>query len=155
MTTKYYGENLFEKETAQELLNRLSKLTPETQRLWGKMHVDQMLAHLAETLEVSLGHKHVKRGFLSYWLGPLVKTVFLNPKPLAKSAPTSKEFIIADTRNFEKERQRVTVLLEEFQTKGPSGVTKEAHVFFGHLTPEQWARGMYKHTDHHLRQFGV
>ncbi len=155
MTNKYYGENLFEKETISKLLDRVAKLTPETQRLWGKMSVDQMLAHLAETLEVALGHKHIKRGFLSYWLGPMVKTVFLNPRPLAKSAPTSKEFIIAEARDFEMEKQRTEKLLQEFQAKGPSGVTKDAHAFFGRLIPDQWARGMFKHTDHHLRQFGA
>ena len=29
------------------------------------------------------------------------------------------------------------------------------HSFFGRLTPEEWAVLMYKHVDHHLRQFGA
>jgi hypothetical protein len=29
------------------------------------------------------------------------------------------------------------------------------HPFFGPLKAEQWAILMYKHVDHHLRQFGV
>jgi len=38
---------------------------------------------------------------------------------------------------------------------GPAGCTAHPHSFFGRLKPEEWATLMYKHLDHHLRQFGV
>jgi len=49
----------------------------------------------------------------------------------------------------------LSALLERFFENGPRGCTKHPHAFFGQLTPEEWARLMYKHLDHHLRQFGV
>jgi hypothetical protein len=36
-----------------------------------------------------------------------------------------------------------------------SGCTPHLHSFFGRLTAQAWAILMYKHLDHHLRQFGV
>ena len=30
-----------------------------------------------------------------------------------------------------------------------------AHGFFGTMSVADWQRWAYKHTDHHLRQFGV
>ena len=38
---------------------------------------------------------------------------------------------------------------------GPGVCTNHPHSFFGRLVPEEWAVLMYKHLDHHLRQFGV
>ena len=39
-------ENVFDAKTAQNYIDRINKLTPETQRKWGKMSADQVLAHL-------------------------------------------------------------------------------------------------------------
>lgn len=155
MVQKYYGSNLFEEKTVKQIIDRINKLTPNTQRQWGKMTVDKMLAHCAETFEVANGHKSVKRGFLGYTLGPLLKPIFTNAIALGKNAPTSKEFKIIDSQDFEKEKERLKKLIQEFQVLGPEGITKKPHAFFGKLSSAQWARGMYKHTDHHLTQFGV
>jgi LPS sulfotransferase NodH len=46
-------------------------------------------------------------------------------------------------------------LIDRFAAAGPQGCTKNPHSFFGRLTPQEWATLMYKHLDHHLRQFGV
>ena len=34
-------------------------------------------------------------------------------------------------------------------------VTQDPHPFFGRMTGEEWDRLLWKHLDHHLRQFGV
>jgi len=46
-------------------------------------------------------------------------------------------------------------LIDRFAVGGPQCCTKHPHTFFGQMTPEEWATLMYKHLDHHLRQFGV
>ncbi len=46
-------------------------------------------------------------------------------------------------------------LIDRFATAGREGCTSHPHSFFGRLTPDEWAILMYKHLDHHLRQFGV
>lgn len=150
-----YGKNLFQREVVKEIMERIGALTPESARQWGKMNVAQMLAHCAEVFEVANGHKKAKRSLLGYTIGPLFKSVYTNEKPLARGAPTSKEFAMADAKDFASERGHLKDLVAEFAQLGPERISKDAHPFFGKLTPAEWARGMYKHLDHHLRQFGV
>jgi hypothetical protein len=38
-------QNVFDAKEAQQYIDRINQLTPETQRKWGKMSVSQMLAH--------------------------------------------------------------------------------------------------------------
>ena len=45
--------------------------------------------------------------------------------------------------------------VRQFSEGGETRCTRHPHPFFGSLTPQAWSRGMYKHLDHHLRQFGV
>ena len=63
--------------------------------------------------------------------------------------------MIADERDLGAEREKLTGLIERFSAGGVGGCTKHPHSFFGKMTPEEWAVLMYKHLDHHLRQFGV
>ena len=57
-------KNLFNNSVKQELIERINKLTPETQRKWGKMNVAQMLAHLQMQIEVAYGTRIVKGNLL-------------------------------------------------------------------------------------------
>jgi hypothetical protein len=155
MKHTYYGPNLFEEQTVAEALRRVDLLTVTTQRQWGKMNVAQMLAHCAEVFEVSNGHKKAKLSLLGRTIGPLFKFVYTNKKPLARGAPTSKEFEMVSEKDFHIEQNRLKSLVKEFLNNGPEKLSRDPHPFFGKLTPDQWSRGMYKHLDHHLRQFGV
>ncbi len=53
------------------------------------------------------------------------------------------------------EQHRLSALIDRFAAAGPAGCTTHPHTFFGPLTPQEWAALMYKHLDHHLRQFGA
>jgi len=81
--------------------------------------------------------------------------VFRNEDPLRKNSPTAKSLIVTDQRDLGKERERLSGLIDKFAAGGPAKCTKNPHSFFGRLTPEEWSILMYKHLDHHLRQFGV
>jgi transposase InsO family protein len=63
--------------------------------------------------------------------------------------------VIADKRDFAREQEQLKVCVRQFHEGGEERCTKHPHSFFGPLTPQEWATGMYKHLDHHLRQFGV
>ena len=147
--------NLFSAADLAAILSRIDKLTPATQGRWGKMTADQMLAHCTAALKVANNEAHPPRMFIGRILGPLVKNNFFNDKPFPKNTPTDKTFIVADQRDFEKEKRLLKEQIDKFFNGGEAGVTKHPHSFFGKLTPMQWGIGMYKHLDHHLRQFGV
>jgi hypothetical protein len=78
-----------------------------------------------------------------------------NDEPLRRNSPTVQGLVVNDDRNLETERERLYVMIDRFAAAGPRGCTTHPHSFFGRLTPEEWATLMYKHVDHHLRQFGV
>jgi transposase InsO family protein len=81
--------------------------------------------------------------------------VLENDEPLRRNSPTVKGLVTQDERDLGRERERLRGLIDRFAAAGPKGCTTHPHSFFGRLTPEEWAILMYKHLDHHLRQFGV
>ena len=78
-----------------------------------------------------------------------------NDEPMRRNSPTMKDLVVQDERDLGTERERLCGLINRFAAAGPKGCTTHPHSFFGRLTPEEWAELMYKHLDHHLRQFGV
>lgn len=148
-------KNIFQPQTLEEIKQRLNLVQPTSPRQWGKMDAAQMLAHCTAALEVAAGHKFPPRMFIGRILGPFIKSVFLNDKPLKKNTPTDKSFLVIDQRNFVKEKERLMDLVTQFSVGGEANCTKHPHSFFGKLTPAEWGIGMYKHLDHHLRQFGA
>jgi hypothetical protein len=108
---------------------------------------------------MAMGVIQAKRApFPASLIGPLIKPlVFRDDKPLRRNSPSSPELFPADSTKceFKTERSRLIAAIESFASQGPAGCCRHPHPFFGPLNPEQWAILMYKHIDHHLRQFGV
>lgn len=148
-------KNLFEAPAVEEVLARIDRLQPTSQRQWGKMDVAQMLAHLGNTMDMASGRLKTQRVFIGRLIGPMFKSLMTNDKPFGRNAPTSGELKIADARDFAREQQRLKNCIAAFHQGGEAACTRVPHPFFGPLTPVEWSTGMYKHIDHHLRQFGV
>jgi hypothetical protein len=150
-------KNLFDATVAHQVKTRLKDLGRQSERHWGKMTAAQMLAHCSISMQWAVGEVVPDRGALpARLMGKLVKPmVFRNEDPLRKNSPTAKSLIVADERDLGRERERLSGLIDKFAAGGAAGCTTNPHSFFGKMTPEQWAILMYKHLDHHLRQFGV
>ena len=150
-------KNLFDVTVADEVKTRLGKLEPQSDRQWGKMTAPQMLAHCALSMQWALGEVVPEKGPLPVrLLGWLVKPmVFRNENPLRKNSPTAKSLLVVNERDLSRERERLSGLIDKFVAGGPTGCTKNPHSFFGKMTPQEWAILMYKHVDHHLRQFAM
>jgi len=149
-------KNLFEAATAKEVKDRIARLGPNSQRQWGKMTPAQAMAHCSVAMEWALGDSNPGRMFVGRIFGPIAKSqVLKDEKPMGKNMPTAKALVMKDDHNLSKECQRLAGLVERFSAGGPQKCTRNPHTFFGPLTPEEWAALMYKHVDHHLRQFGV
>ncbi|MEO8996434.1 MAG: DUF1569 domain-containing protein [Nitrosospira sp.] len=149
-------KTFFDKDASHEFKNRLASLKPDSERQWGKMNSAQMVAHLCKGMEQAMGEVRPPRIFLGRIIGGFVKSRAIgNDEPMFRNSPTIPSFIIADDRDLEAERQRLYGLIDRASAAGPSVCTEHPHSFFGRLTPEQWGNLIYKHLDHHLRQFGV
>lgn len=148
-------KNLFDATTAEEVKARVAHLSPDSARVWGTMNPAQAVAHCAIGLELAVGDKVLPRLFLGRIIGRMVKPMVVgNDEPLRRDSPTAKGLVVADERDLAREQARLSGLIDRFAA-GPAGCTTHPHVFFGPLTPDEWAILMYKHLDHHLRQFGV
>lgn len=146
-------QSLFDKTTAGEIEERLQKIHPESQRLWGKMTVSQMLAHVNAILEIATGDKVEKAGLMQKLMGPLIKKVVLNEKPFKHGLPTGSSFIIKDERDFFHEKENLLATYRRFIKEGTSAAEGRVHPIFGKLTAHEWGQSQWKHFDHHLRQF--
>jgi hypothetical protein len=90
-----------------------------------------------------------KRAFQGF---PL-KHLLLYVVPFPKGTPTAPRLKPVEPSTFEDERAAVLNLLERIGT-GPRDGGGPAHPLFGSLTWNEWGVVVYKHVDHHLRQFG-
>jgi uncharacterized protein DUF1569 len=149
-------KSLFDIEQARGMKTRLQRMQPTSERQWGRMTAPQALAHCCVGMEIALGDQNPPRMLIGRILGGAVKRMAIhNDKPMKRNSPTMRSMVIADERDLEHERQRLLGLIDRFAAAGPAGCTDHPHAFFGGLTPDEWAILMYKHLDHHLRQFGV
>jgi len=150
-------KSLFDATAVNQVQARLGTLTAQSERRWGKMTPPQMLAHCAVSMQWAVGEVAPEKAPLPVRLiGRLVKPlVFRNDNPMKKNSPTAKSLVIADERDFGAERERLSGLIDKFAAGGAARCTTNPHSFFGKMTPDQWASLMYKHLDHHFRQFGV
>jgi Protein of unknown function (DUF1569) len=148
--------NIFSKEVSENMVQRINKLTPSTNGLWGKMSVAQMLAHCCVTYEMVYEDKHPKpNGFVKFILKLMVKNTVVNEEPYKKNGRTAPAFIITDEKVFETEKNRLIGFIQKTQQLGENSFDgKESHSF-GNLSKTEWNNMFYKHLNHHLSQFGV
>lgn len=147
--------NLFNQSDVSLILQRIEKLTPGSQRQWGKMNVAQMLAHCNKSVETAMGKNLIPRVFIGRIIAPFLKSTVLGEQPFRKNSPTDKSYLFPADVNFEDGKTKTIASVKKFFEGGPSKCTTHPHPFFGRFTPEQWAIFEWKHLDHHLRQFGV
>jgi hypothetical protein len=147
-------KSLFQPADRDALLARLEALQPESTRQWGKMDPAQMLCHCAIALETGTGDRPMKQKLIGKILMPFFRSKILGERPFSKNSPTDPTFVVSGTRDFDAERTRLTGLVHRFVELGEDAAGKQEHAFFGKMTGREWGELMYKHIDHHLRQFG-
>ncbi|HUR10135.1 MAG TPA: DUF1569 domain-containing protein [Flavitalea sp.] len=135
-----------------ELINRIQSLQENSKREWGKMNAYQMVKHCVLCEEMYLGKRKYKRAFIGYIFGRIgLKKLLKNDTPLKINEPTSPHFKIDEPDgDFSAEKLKWISLMKEY---GSYSNDDFEHWFFGKMTKEQVGLFVYKHTDHHLRQF--
>jgi hypothetical protein len=149
-------KNLFDVVLANQIKQRIDRLRIDSERQWGKMTVAQAISHCGSGLQMALGEIRPPRALIGRLIGSAIKPkVVGNDEELRRSSGTANELVVSGERNLDVERVRLCSLIDRFVSGGPPVCTTHPHPFFGPLTPVEWAVLMYKHLDHHLRQFGV
>lgn len=141
-----------------ETVRRIRSLAVDSPRQWGKMTVNQMVCHLADSYRMATGERPAEdRSTLT--TRTTTKWIFLySPLPPPKGVPTSRRNDAqrdgTPPTEFTSDRERLAQTLNAFVEVAGSGRCGR-HPLFGALTPAQWMRWGYLHADHHLRQFAV
>ena len=149
-------KNAFNQDDVSEFIGRINRLTVDTKPKWGKMNVEQMLAHCNVTYEMVYDNIHPKpNAFKRFMLKLIVKNIVVNDKPYKSNSQTAPEFIIKDARKFELEKQRLIDYLLKTQQLGAKYFDGKESLSFGVLNQQEWNNMFVKHLDHHLSQFGV
>ena len=150
-------QDIFNAKEARNYIDRINKLTPETQAKWGKMSVDQMLAHCNVTYEmVYEPHKHkAPGGIAKFILKSFVKPKVIGEKYYSQNSPTAPQFKIAGDRDFDLEKKRLIGFIQKTQQLGREAFDGKESFSFGKLKAQEWNNMFAKHLNHHLEQFAV
>jgi len=138
-----------------EVLQRLRRLSPDSERLWGRMSVHQMVCHLSDACRMAMGQTEVAartgpvRRTLTKWVAlyapvkwpPGIPTVPEIDQEQAGSTPAD---FVADLTELEGLIHRLA-----------ANHAWPPHPYFGRMSESAWLRWGYLHLDHHLRQFRV
>jgi uncharacterized protein DUF1569 len=146
-------KNLWQDETRAECMARARRLTPDSQRVWGKMSVDQMLAHMVDAFRMGLGELPVRSKKLPIRHWP-INWLIIHWVPFPRNTPTAPEIVARKKASVDEELRELEAAMNRFAAR--RGVKEwPEHPAFGAISGNSWARLGYKHVDHHLRQFGV
>ena len=135
------------------LVARARTLTPGHTARWGALTVAGMLSHLNEAARMATGELPItgKGPTLLRW--PPVRYLLIHHLPMPKNAPTAPELLAGcGAADFARELQTFT---EIFPRLDGASHRLVPHPAFGALSHTSWGVLIHKHTDHHLRQFGV
>ena len=149
-------KTIFDKATRDELIRRINLLDANSAPRWGKMNTYQMLKHCTLFEEWILGKNSPKyrQVLIGRIFGKMALKDFISDeKPLKRNIGTLNSLKVSQSEgDVAVEKIKWIALIEEFDNfSNPSFI----HTFFGKLTRQQIGYLDYKHTDHHLRQFGV
>lgn len=149
-------KTIFNDHVREELIVRINSLNKEHKAEWGKMNLFQMIEHNTYWNGWILGTgKHTyKQAFIGKIFGKMaLRKMIKDETPLDKNIPTSSQFKVKETNgDIETGKLKWISLTKAYENyENPAFI----HDFFGKMTREQIGILVYKHSDHHLRQFGV
>lgn len=145
--------SLWNETDRQTLLQRFDRLEPAMRPRWGRMNAMQMITHLTEWMRMATGElpSAPRRKFMRY---PVVKQMIIYWMPWPKGVPTAPELLERKAAGWEAEHAAFAGYLKSFGELRKKSDWPE-HPVFGILSTGEWGVLGYRHTDHHLRQFGV
>lgn len=146
-------KSVFDPAVRAELTARINSVSDSNKALWGKMNAFQMVKHCTLSEDMMLGKVVFKRVFIGYLIGRMIfRKVIKDESPFSKNSPTSPHIkTLGEKGDIEKQKQEWIQRLAQYEKYEPHFV----HPFFGPMNKEQLGIFAYKHSDHHLRQFGA
>lgn len=143
---------IYDAGARQQLLDRLDRLAPGTSPRWGRMTAPEMVSHLLESYRFGAGQLALPRWPIPF--RPLVRWLALYVFPFPKSAPAAPALLARTPATWDGDVAALRAAIATFAPP-PTGMPRPSHPVFGTMSDTDLGVLAYKHTDHHLRQFGV
>ena len=145
-------KSIWQQDVRRELADRIGALPSDRQPQWGRFTAPQMICHLAESLKMAMGDLKVAPKRLPIRYTPL-KQLIIYLAPFPKGAPTAPELLAREPRDLATDVADLQGLLARAASARTTDSWPE-HPAFGKLSTRAWGVLIYRHVDHHLRQFG-
>lgn len=146
-------KSMWNEADARSIRQRVAQLRPDAPARWGKFTAPQMVCHLTDATRMATGELAIPSRNLPLRYFPL-KQLIIYVLPFPKGAPTAPQLIGRVATTWGSELASLDAALDQFQAQQQRQQWPE-HPAFGRLSRHAWGTLVYRHTDHHLRQFGV
>ncbi|MGN6420535.1 MAG: DinB family protein [Pseudobacter sp.] len=142
----------------QDFVFHLKHLAPDAQPAWGKMNGQQMVEHMAEMLQVASGRQQypavadketTEKTYAWLMTDKPFRPNTVNPLLPEEPKPTQYNTMQQAIEALQKELDHFFEVFE----KDPQ--LRVLNPVFGNLNFEEQVQLLYKHTQHHLKQFGL
>jgi len=143
----------------EAIIGRCQNLTPDTKGVWGKMTVNEMLCHTSDIFRDILGIRQTEP-VTPVEMRPQILAMVLTEQDWDKNLPTFPPYLQGEggggTKpvNFESDKKSLLGLINMFYNT-TEDFSFSPHAGLGVLSRDQFGAFVWKHTDHHLREFGV
>src|SRR3954452_14794776 len=145
--------SIWQDDARRDLSDRVGALVWDRRASWGKFTAPKMVCHLADSLRMAMGELTVKPKRLPIRYPPL-KQLIIYVAPFPKGAPTAPELLTREPRDWTSDVADLQALLDRAAATSTPDRWPE-HPAFGSLSKRAWGVLIYRHMDHHLRQFGA
>jgi hypothetical protein len=146
-------KSIWQDQHREEINDRVGRVSWDRPGAWGKFTAPKMICHLADSLKMAMGDLPVapKRLPIRY---PPLKQLIIYAAPFPKGAPTAPELLAREPREWANDVADVQALLARAASARTTETWPE-HPAFGRLSKRAWGVLIYRHMDHHLKQFGA
>jgi len=144
-------KSIWQDDARRELNDRVGRLVWDRGAEWGKFTAPKMICHLADSLKMAMGDLKVASRKLPVRYPPL-KQLIIYLAPFPKGLPTAPELLTREPTAYADDVADVQALLARAGSARTTDTWPE-HPAFGALSKRAWGVLIYRHMDHHLRQF--
>jgi hypothetical protein len=145
--------NIFNDTDFHNIVDRIKLISKESEKQWGQMSIEEMLAHCITQMRMALGEvtsqpqgSFVMRTVIGKWLA-------FSDIPWPKGSNTPIEMNVKKSSIQIKPIEREQEELVHYLNLVRNSSQLSPHPFFGALNQKEWGQLIYKHLDHHLKQF--
>lgn len=151
-------KDIFNSDCYDTILRRIQDLKKDSQPIFGKMNVNQMLCHCADQLRMAMNFIIIplEGNRISRYFKKQIALSFdsIPPEKIETLDQVNQEKEGTPPVGFEDDKVNLVKLLE-YLTQSPDEYELQPHPMFGTLDKKQWGKLIFVHLDHHLKQFGV